>query len=439
MKSRNRFFALLFCLLALSAPALSVGAQEEIVLDFYYPAAVSGPLQEAFERYAASFSAEHPNVSINVVFTGSYAQTRETVRTEIEGGGAGPDVAVMLSVDLYSFIEDGTIIPAQPFIDQLEDPAAFTADFFPAFMLNSVDAEGDIWTLPFQRSTPILYYNKEHFAEVGLDPEQPPRNIDELIEFAEKLTAEGRDGIQIPLAGDFPSWLYQSFAIAYGQNVVSNDPTEVFLNTEAATGALAAIQELGERGVMPMGGSAWGDTPTAFIAGAASMIYHTTGSLTFIRSNADFEFGTGFLPSGPPNENGEGYGAPTGGGNVYIFDDGSHSEAELQAAWDWAVHLASTDIQADWTQTTGYIATRPSAWETETLQNLVAEWPQYTTAQQQLQYADKEIATYRSIDVQRMINTVLSDIISGNESDPALALEIYQEQIDSLLAPYRGE
>ena len=436
MKYRLFLFILLLGVLALSAPAF---AQDEIELDFYYPAAVSGPLQEAFERYAAGFSADHPNVSINVIFTGSYGQTREAVRTEIEGGGAGPDVAVMLSVDLYSFIEDGTIISAQQFIDQLDDPAAFVDDFFPAFMLNSVDADGNVWTLPFQRSTPILYYNKEHFAEVGLDPEQPPRNVNELTEFAVMLATDERDGIQIPLAGDFPSWLYQSFAIAHGQNVVSQDPTEVFLNTEAALAALAAIQELGDRGVMPVGGSAWGDTPAAFIAGAASMIYHTTGSLTFIRNNANFEFGTGFLPSGPPDENGEGYGAPTGGGNVYIFDDGSHTEAELQAAWEWAVHLASAETQADWTSTTGYIASRPSAWETETLQSLVAEWPQYATAPAQLQYADKEIATYRSIDVQVMVNTVLSDIISGNESDPELALEIYQEQIDSLLEPYRGE
>ena len=437
MKNRLFLFFLLIGALIWGAPGFA--QDEEIVLDFYYPAAVSGPLQEAFERYAASFTEMHPNVTINVVFTGSYGQTRETVRTEIEGGGAGPDVAVMLSIDIFSFIEDGTIIPAQGFIDQLDDPEGFVADFFPAFMLNSVDAEGTVWTLPFQRSTPILYYNKEHFAEVGLDPEQPPRNVNELIEFAALLTTDERDGIQIPLAGDFPSWLFQSFAIAHGQNTVSDDPTEVFLNTDATKASLAAIQALGDRGVMPMGGSAWGDTPTNFIAGAASMIYHTTGSLTFIRSNATFEFGTGFLPSGPPNENGEGYGAPTGGGNVYIFDDGTHTEAELQAAWEWAVHLASAAIQADWTSTTGYIASRPSAWEQESLVNLVAEWPQYATAPAQLQYAGKEISTYRSIDVQTMINTVLSDIISGNESDPDLALEIYQEQIDALLEPYRGE
>lgn len=436
MKRCLFLFVLLLGALVWSAPGL---AQDEIVLDFYYPAAVSGPLQEAFERYAASFTETHPNVTINVVFTGSYGQTRETVRTEIEGGGAGPDVAVMLSIDIFSFIEDGSIIPAQGFIDQLDDPQGFVDDFFPAFMLNSVDAEGNVWTLPFQRSTPILYYNKEHFAEVGLDPEQPPRNVNELLEYALLLTTDERDGIQIPLAGDFPSWLFQSFAIAHGQNTVSDDPTEVFLNTEATKASLAAIQELGDSGVMPAGGSAWGDTPTNFIAGAASMIYHTTGSLTFIRSNATFEFGTGFLPSGPPDENGEGYGAPTGGGNVYIFDDGSHTEAELQAAWEWAVHLASAEVQADWTNTTGYIATRPSAWEQESLVNLVAEWPQYATAPAQLQYAGKEISTYRSIDVQTMINTVLSDIISGNESEPDLALEIYQEQIDALLEPYRGE
>ncbi|MFQ3566403.1 MAG: ABC transporter substrate-binding protein [Aggregatilineales bacterium] len=435
-----KLFVRLFLLsLLLSLAFSAVSAQDEmIVIDFYYPSAVDANLQALFERYAEMFSAQNPNVTVNVNYTGSYTQTRDTIRTELDAGQTGPDVAVMLAIDLFSFIENGSIMPAQMFIDQMEDGEAFVADFFPAFLLNSVDEDGVIWSIPFQRSTPILYYNKDLFAEAGLDPEQPPRSLEELIEFADLLTTDDRWGFMLPIAGGFPIWLYQSFAIAHGQNLVEESPAEVFFNTPEGLAALQAINDLGNLyGVMPAGGTAWGETPEAFTAGRAAMIYHTTGSLTSILNNAPFEVGTGFLASGPANEDGTGYGAPTGGGNLYIFNDPNRSEAELEAIWNWVMFLASPEIQSDWGAATGYIAARQSAWELDPLASLVEEFPQYAVARDQLAFSQKEFSSFRTIDIQGIINTTLSGIISGDVTDAAAALATAQAQIDALLEPYR--
>ncbi len=412
----------------------TVGAQEEVVIDFYYPIAVDGPLTDVIQGYADDFMAENPNVVIQPTYTGSYTQTRETILTE--GSDTVVDVAVMLTIDLYSFIEEGTITPLDDYVsdEQLEDT-------FDALLLNSYDEMGTLWSIPFQRSTPVLYYNVDMLAEAGYDA--PPANNEELLETAQNLTTDDRFGLMIPVAGNFPIWMFESFVNAYGQPLSDADaPAEVQFDTPEALAAVYFLTELGSvHNVMPEGGSAWGDTPTAFTAEQAAMIYHTTGSLTSILSNADFEVGVAFTPSGPASDDNTGYGTPTGGGNLYIFDNPNNpkTQEELEAAWAWVEYLSSPEIQADWGVQSGYIAARESAWELDPLLSRVAEFPQYGVARDQLAIADREFSSWRTIDVQGIINSTLSRIISGSvpieeaEADLANA----QAQIDSLLEEYR--
>jgi sn-glycerol 3-phosphate transport system substrate-binding protein len=433
----------LFFLLLMLVPLAQ--AQDVVTVDFYYPTAVTtatdpnnpNSIDNLFRRYAEEFEAQNPDIDINVVYTGSYTDTRTTIQTEFQGGGAGPDVAVMLTTDLYSFIEDGYIVPAQQFIDTMDNSAEFVGDFFPAFLTNSMDETGAIWSVPFQRSTPILFYNKDHFVEAGLDPNQPPRNREELVEMAQTLTAEdgSRWGLWLPTDG-FPIWLFQSFVIADGQNLVDANPAQVFFNTPQSQDALDFILSLSsEYGVMPSGTLSWGDGPTIFTSGGASMLIHTTGSLTRILNEAPFEVGVGFLPLGPAGEDGLGYGTPTGGGNLYLFANSSPEEQE--AAWKWIAFLSSPEIQADWGANTGYVAARQSAWTTEPLASLVEEAPQYQAARDQLVFADREFSSYRAIDIQNIINNTLTGVISGSMADVGTALSEAQAQIDSLLVEYQ--
>ncbi|MFW5748003.1 MAG: ABC transporter substrate-binding protein [Chloroflexota bacterium] len=431
---------LVFTLLSLIAIVPAAAQDETIVVDFYWASAVEGDLPLIFELYAQEFEANNPGIDINSVYTGSYNQTRDTILAE--GDEPIVDVAVMLAIDLYSFIEDSYIIPLTPLIDEMEESSEWYDDFFPAFWTNSLDAEGVVWSVPFQRSTPIMFYNANLLAENGFEV---PRNNEELIEVAQALTTEDRWGLMVPVAGVFPSWMFQSFAAAYGQALVDDDPTQVYFNTPEVLAAVEFVTRLGMPvedggfGVGPMGGSAWGETPQAFTAGQAAMIYHTTGSLTNILQNADFEVGTAFLPSGPATEDGTGYGTPTGGGNLYLFDDGSKTEAEIAAAWEWIKFLSSPEVQSDWGASTGYIAARESAWELDPLASLAEEFPQYAVTRDHLAFATKEFAAYATIDLQNIINTELSRIISGEVAldEAADVLARAQEQMDGILADYR--
>ncbi len=423
----------LVLLLALLLTFGAVAAQDEnIVIDFYYPLAVDGPLVETINGYAADFMEQNPGITINPVYTGSYTQTRDTIRAE--GEAPVVDVAVMLAIDLYSFIEEGTIIPLDEYLSDEQ-----IADTFPALLENSVDEEGTLWSVPFQRSTPVLFYNAQLLAEAGF--ENAPQNNEELLEMAMALETDDRCGLMLPVQGGFPIWIFESFVDAYGQPLTNpEDPATVYFNTPEALGALDYMLALwNEHGICAAGGSAWGDTPTAFLNGQAAMIYHTTGSLSNILNNASFEVGVAFTPSGPAGEDGTGFGTPTGGGNLYIFDDGSKSDDELAAAWAWVEYLSSPEVQSDWGVASGYVAARMSAWELEPLAARAEEFPQYAVARDQLEIADREFASYRTIDVQNIINSTLSSILSGQT--PAEEIEATlasaQEQIDGLLEEYR--
>ncbi len=427
---RNMFLTLIIMLVF----GVGVMAQDDpVTIEFYYPTATDNPVAQVFAQYAADFNEANPDIEVVPVYAGGYDDITAAARNSIENENLqGPDVAVLLAVDLFFFIDNDYIVPAASFVD---DPETYFEAFFPAFLENNVDGDGQVWTVPFQRSTPILFYNKDLFREVGLDPDQPPRNRDELLEYATILTDEDADryGLYVPSAG-FPYWLFQSFAIAHGQNVVEESPSEVFFDTPEVIDALEYFVSLAQAGVMQDGALSFFDADEAFIDEQAAMIYYTTGGLRDVIDRAEFEVGVGFLPSGPADEAGLGYGAPTGGGNLYIFSN--TTPEEQAAAWRWVEYLTSPEIQADWTVNTGYIAARPDAWETDTLQDLIAESPEFAVARDQLAYARKELTTHDGIEVRNVLNTALAAVIEG-DADAASALAQAQAAAEVLLEPYR--
>ncbi|MBX3081070.1 MAG: ABC transporter substrate-binding protein [Anaerolineae bacterium] len=432
LNKRFRLVVMLTLTIALFASYFAkVSAQSNVVeLNFYYPTAVGGAISQLFDKYAAEFTAANPDIKINSTYVGGYDDIYKAVQTQISGGGAGPDVAIFLAADLYSLIDNDYIVPMTDFIKNTPDGDKYVDDFYPAFLANATDA-GVLWAMPFQRSTPVLYYNKDMFKEAGLDPDKAPETWQDMLDYAKKLTkADGsRWGLMIPSDG-FPYWLFQGFAISNGQNLVGDEANKVYFNTPSTVEALQFFVDLANKdGVMPKGIIKWGDTPTAFNAGQVAMIYHTTGSLTNILANAKFDVGVGFLPKGKA-----GYGAPTGGGNLYIL---KNSSPEKQAAaWKWIQFLTSPEKQADWTVNTGYIAARKSAWEVEALKNLVAEKPQYAVARDQLEFAGKELSTHSGLEVRQTFGKAVAAALT-EEKTVQQALDDAQSDAEKLLADFQ--
>ncbi|MEK3934933.1 extracellular solute-binding protein [Sporosarcina sp. FSL W7-1349] len=405
------------------------GNDETIDLTWYYPVNVGGEITKVIDNYTEDFNKEEievngKKVTVTPVYSGNYDETMTKVQTAVKNGKA-PDLAVLLSVDLFQ-IKD-SILALDEMIAADSDAQTMMDDFFPGFMLNS-QAEGKTWSVPFQRSTVLLYYNKDLFKEAGLDPEAAPTSWDEVIDYGKKLTKEGQWGIELP-ATVSGYWIYQALALQNGQqNLMSDDGKEVYFNSEAAKGALQYWVDLTkEHQVMPEGVLEWNTVPTDFIEGKTAMMLSTTGNLTNVKNNADFEFGVAFLPGN------ERFATPTGGGNFHIFKD--ISEERQLASFEFIKWIADPERAAEWSMNTGYIATRQSSYETPELQAYTDSFPQALTAMEQLEIAHKEISVYEQGKIIKILSDAIQAAINGADVDETL--DKAQQQAESLLQPYQ--
>ena len=419
-----------------SAAALALGlapaTASAVDLEFYFPVAVGGDAAGIIQRMVDAYMAENPDVNINAIYTGSYADTTTRAITAARGGNA-PQLAILLSVDMFALIDEDIILPWDDFITE-EEQETWIGGFYESFMRNS-QTGGQTWGIPFQRSTPVMYYNKEAFAAAGLDPETPPATWEEMVAMGQQLTI--RDdagnvtqwGVRIPSSG-FPSWLFTGLVASAGQDGLANDDgTEVFFDTPEVVMALEYLVSLAEEhGVMEPGILDWGATPRAFMDGNAAIAWTTTGNLTNIRNNAPFEFGVAMLPANLRR------GAPTGGGNFYLFD--GSSDEQLQAAVDFVKWATEPAQAAQWSIDTGYVAPRPDTWETPEMQAYAEEVPGALVARDQLEFAVPELSTFEGPRITQIMNDNIAAAVVGQKT-PAQAMADAQRDADAILAIYR--
>ena len=187
--------------------AAESGSSDTMHLSFYYPVNVGGDAAKLIEKICADFNAENPDIVVDPVYTGNYDDTVTKIQTAIQGG-TPPDVFVSLATQRFTMASTGMAMPLDDLIAADGDEGkAYIDDFLSGFMEDSY-VDGKIYSIPFQRSTEILFYNKDAFKEVGLDPEKAPATWDELVEDAQKLTNENRYGVGIALNSGSAQWTF---------------------------------------------------------------------------------------------------------------------------------------------------------------------------------------------------------------------------------------
>jgi sn-glycerol 3-phosphate transport system substrate-binding protein len=413
----------------LALPAIGRAA-EPTVLSFYFPVAVGGPITKIIDGYVAEFHRENPDIAVTPIYAGTYQDTLTKAQTALKAG-AGPDMAVLLSTDAFSLIDDDLVVPFDTLAETPED-RAWLASFYPAFLKNG-QIGGHVWGVPFQRSTIVLFWNKEAFTAAGLDPETAPKDWAAHAAFAERLTGRnGADttqwGVQIPATG-FAYWLFQALATEAGATLANAEGTITDFASAGSREALRYWLDLGARHVHPPGVVDWATTPRDFLERRVAMIWTTTGNLSNIRTNARFPFGVGMLPAGQRR------GSPTGGGNFYLFK--SAAPAQRQAALRFLRWVSSPERAAQWGIDTGYVATRPDAWATPAMRDYVASFPAAAVARDQLEFAVPELSTHDNQRVTQALNDAVQAALTGRKA-PDAALEEAQATATRLLRSFRS-
>ena len=166
--------------------SLTAAIAEPLNLTMYFPVNVGGSAAALIDAMTQDFNAENPDIHVDAVYTGNYDDTVTAIQSAIQGGNA-PDLFVSLATQRFTMADTKMAMPLDELIAADPEGQAFIDDFIDGFMLDSY-VDGSIYSIPFQRSTMVMYYNKDAFREVGLDPDAPPTTWDELVEYGLKLT-----------------------------------------------------------------------------------------------------------------------------------------------------------------------------------------------------------------------------------------------------------
>lgn len=136
----------------------------------YYPVSVGGALTDVVDDLVDEFESEHPDIDVDAIYAGNYDDTRVRAMSAIEAGDT-PQLSVLFSIDLYELLEQDAIVAFDDLVETNEE-REWLDSFYPGLMENG-QLDGKTYGIPFQRSTIVLFWNKDAFEAAGLDPETP--------------------------------------------------------------------------------------------------------------------------------------------------------------------------------------------------------------------------------------------------------------------------
>jgi sn-glycerol 3-phosphate transport system substrate-binding protein len=418
----------------LTALLLSSGvAHAATELDMYFPVPVQGKLAVEMQRLIEQFDQTHPDIHVTAVYTGSYDDTNLKTRAAIQAGH--PPGAVIMSAN---FVREYAINDQATILDDLiagdkQTPVEFMQQFWPALKLNATE-DGHVYGVPFQNSTPLLYYSVDAFKDAGLDPDHPPVTWQEWTDDLRKLVKRDgsqttRYGLMFPGTYDYLGWITSAFAMSNGGQYYNPDyGGEVYYTEPSTVGAVRFIDAMVHQWhVMPEGVTDANAVTTAFFQGRTAMMVLSTGSLGFVRDNMKAPYRVAFLPRSLVNA------APIGGASL-IIPKGNSAERRA-AAWTLIKWLTSPEIAGGWSRFTGYFAPRIAAYDLPEMKTYLAAHPDAKVALDQLAYARGWFATYDTVGVRKAMEDAVQAVLSG-KAKPEAALAEAQRQADALMRPY---
>lgn len=410
-----------------TAIAGSAFASERI--EFIFPAGVQGKISREMQKLVKEFNGAHPDIEVVGVFAGSYDKTKIKAQASAEAGKP-PAVALMSANYIGELAMTDLIVPMEELMKPAGvDPDKFISEFWPAVRPNAMFNK-HLYAVPFQNSTPILYYNKDHFAAAGITKE--PNTWAEWVETAQKLTKPDgeRWGLMLPSDYGYIGWVTQALTMSNGGRFFNtNYPGEVYFNQPSTVGALKFWQDLAyKHKAMPTGVTPNKQVSTSFFAGKTSMMVLSTGALSFVRDNAKFNFGVAFIPRNVSN------GVPIGGASLISFK--GTTPAQKKAAWEFISWLSSPEIIGHWSRFTGYFAPRKTAYDLPEMKKFIDTHPKALRAVDQLKFAGPWFSTYNTVAARKAIDDQMQALLTDPELSVEEAASLAQKKANEIMKPY---
>ena len=392
------------------------------------------------------FNASQNEAKVQPIFQGNDLELTLKAIASMPSGNV-PTIAYVSDGYAQLMIDSGQITPVQEYVDQEDYDLS---DFAPASIAYYM-VDDTLYSMPCGLAVPLMYYNKIPFREVGLDPEQPPKDLDEVRAASEKLVQRDSAGnvTRFGLALEIHGWFVRFMLAGAGELYVNNDNGRAGVATEVAFDNDAGRKFFQWWHDMVQDGLALniGVDPTSanglLAVGArnAVMVLSTSAALRSVMDVLEkgiegVELGVAPIPGIPGK-------VPEGSPGVYgrsLWIMSARPQPERDAAWKFIRWFAEPEQQAEWFAGSGYLPVRNSAYDLPAAKEIIARYPQFQIPADLFAKTATTTAALGPLlgplqQVQDSITDAIESMISGSASpDEAMAAAV--EASNSAISEY---
>jgi len=391
--SKQRVLPILVLLFSLALAACGGGGEEAapsgetpgagpaggtVTIDLWHSESAANV--DTLQRLISRYNSSQDEVKVQAFFQGTDEELIAKLVTSL-GSGKVPAIAILSELDTQTMIDSAAAAPVQDFIDR-EDYDLSDLDEKP---VQEYTVQGKLWAMPFGSGVPLLYYNKVTFREVGLDPERPPQDLEEVRQYSEKILKRDASGnvVRSGIAIDNQEWTQRALA-EHGDLLVDNNngrdgrATKVLFDNDTGRWFFQWWHDMVDEGLAFNVGRnlTYADGLLAIVSGRAAMTFSYSNALRSVvdaleKGVQGVEMGVAAVPGVPGGTR-----APLLFGRV-LWILNVRPEREQEAAWKFIKWLMEPEQQAEWFAGSGYLPVNHSAVDLPAAEGVIAEYPQF--------------------------------------------------------------
>ncbi|HRF95865.1 MAG TPA: ABC transporter substrate-binding protein, partial [Aggregatilineales bacterium] len=386
-----------------------------------------GVLQGIIDEYQSL----NPNVKINAYSTNAESDYDEVFNSAMANADLGNAPSIVQVEDglTQQAIDYGYYVPVSDYAT--EEQLATLDDVFPSILGYFIEGE-TLWSMPWNISNPVLYYNKDMFEAAGLDPENPPTTFAEIDAACEAIMTAIPE-LRACMNWAMSSWYVEQWLAMSNEAFVNNDngrsgrATEALFTSQTMLDIVTWWDSLDGNGYFTYNGRLndmngegatflTGCSGKAMRGGCTAMTINSTAGITLIQGYSKtlgFQLGIGRLPA--PSDTATN-GVTIGGGSLFVSVD--QSDEEIQASVDFIFFLTNTENAAKWHQGTGYMPVRQSSFDLSIESGFYDENPFFRIAIDQLSETTPNFASAGAVlgpntAVKREFLTTMQELMNG--------------------------
>ena len=408
-------------ILAAGIAAIAIPASAKTELQWWH--AMGGRLGEVVDEIATNYNASQSEYEIIPTYKGGYEDTM-TAGIAAFRAKQQPHIIQIFDAGAATIINaPGATIPVADLMQEY-GKGFDIEDYIEGVRYFYADSAGKMIGMPFNASTPLLYFNKEAFAKAGIT--NPPATWEEFEEMAPKLKAAGYTA----LAQSHSPWILSenfhsrhNLQLATGNNGYDSTDVEILYNNDSMKMHWGKMKEWLDNGHYGFYGRAWGDNQDAFVQKKVAMWMGSSGSFGGLKKSTDFEFGTTFLPYWKSVID-EPKGTFIGGAALFAMS--GKPDAEYKGVADFFSYMTNPENQVFWHKETGYVPITTAAYDVAKAEGYYNESPDAEVGILQLSQPGGEWTKgYRLgyyVQIRDVMYSKFDDIFSGKLSvDDAFA------------------